>query len=82
MNKIKQYEAICKSLIELLEVNEEVNSKITEYINNYGVINFFRSFEFMELPDDTHKKLQAIQDVLFYIENVDSRYGGEPYEDQ
>jgi len=82
VNKIKQYEAICKSLIELLEVNEEVNLKITEYINNYGIINFFRNFEFMELPDDIRKKFQAIQDVLFYIENVASGHGGEPYEEQ
>jgi hypothetical protein len=81
MNKTKQYEAICESLIELLEINEECNIKIGQYIKDYGVVNFFKNMDFIELDDVTHKKLQAIQDVLFYIENVDSRQGGEPYED-
>ncbi|SKC66500.1 hypothetical protein [Maledivibacter halophilus] len=82
MNKIKEYEAICKSLINLLDIDEKSNLKITQYINNYGVVNFFKNTELMELPEDAHKKLQAIQDVLFYIENVDSRHGGEDFENQ
>lgn len=80
MNKTKQYKTICLSLMRLLEIDKEKNSKIADYINNYGIVNFFENMRLMELDEDTQKKLQAVKDILLYIENVDSRQGGGPYE--
>lgn len=73
--------ALCKALIELLEVNEECNIKVSQYIKDYGAVKLFKNMDFIEIDHATYKKLQAIQDVLFCVDNVDSRQGGEFYED-
>jgi len=47
-----------------LELDIDTEEKITLYIENYGVDNFLRDFNKMELRSEVYEKLESLELVL------------------
>lgn len=58
------YKYLCSLMAQLLELDSYTEEKIAEYIESYGVDNFFKDYEKMELPYEVYEKLEGLQLVL------------------
>ncbi|WP_055668291.1 hypothetical protein [Desnuesiella massiliensis] len=69
MNKNKginrdNYKYISSLIAQLLELDIDTEEKITGYIENYGVDNFIKDYDKMELPYDTYEKLESLGMII------------------
>ena len=69
MNNAKEidrnnYKYISSLISQLLELDIDTEEKITWYIENYGVDNFLRDFNKMELRSEVYEKLESLELVL------------------
>lgn len=74
------YKYISSLIAQLLELDIVTEEKITEYIENYGVNNFLKDFNKMELPYAAYEKLESLKLVLetLYEQEVNFQsIGGE-----
>lgn len=58
------YKYLCSLMAQLLELDANTEEKITKYIESYGVDNFFKDYDKMELPYEVYEKLEGLQLVL------------------
>jgi len=58
------YKYISSLISQLLELDIDTEEKITWYIENYGVDNFLRDFNKMELRSEVYEKLESLELVL------------------
>ncbi|MBP2033413.1 hypothetical protein J2Z42_002116 [Clostridium algifaecis] len=58
------YKYISSLIAQLLELDIDTEEKITSYIENYGVDNFLRDYDKMELPYDTYEKLESLGMII------------------
>ncbi len=58
------YKYISSLIAQLLELDIETEEKITGYIENYGVDNFLKDYDKMELPYDTYEKLESLGMII------------------
>lgn len=74
------YKYISSLITQLLEFDIDTEEKITRYIENYGVDNFLRDFNKMELRSEVYEKLENLELVLetLYEQEVNFQsIGGE-----
>ncbi|WP_027626199.1 hypothetical protein [Clostridium lundense] len=69
MNKNKginrdNYKYISSLIAQLLELDIDTEEKITGYIENYGVDNFLKDYDKMELPYETYEKLESLEMII------------------
>ena len=69
MNKNKginrdNYKYISSLISQLLELDIDTEEKITGYIENYGVDNFLKDYDKMELPYETYEKLESLEMII------------------
>ncbi|MFQ9978449.1 hypothetical protein EB06_01073 [Enterococcus cecorum] len=69
MNKNKginrdNYKYISSLIAQLLELDIDTEEKITGYIENYGVDNFLKDYDKMELPYETYEKLESLGMII------------------
>lgn len=69
MNKNKginrdNYKYISSLIAQLLELDIDIEEKITGYIENYGVDNFLKDYDKMELPYETYEKLESLGMII------------------
>ncbi|MDT8717069.1 hypothetical protein IAI10_10400 [Clostridium sp. 19966] len=69
MNKNKginrdNYKYISSLIAQLLELDIDTEEKITGYIENYGVDNFLKDYDKMELPYETYEKLESLGIII------------------
>lgn len=69
MNKNKginrdNYKYISSLISQLLELDIDTEEKITGYIENYGVDNFLKDYDKMELPYETYEKLESLGMII------------------
>lgn len=55
---------ISSLVAQLLELDIDTEEKITSYIENYGVDNFLRDYDKMELSYDTYEKLESLGMII------------------
>ncbi|PWL55812.1 MAG: hypothetical protein DBY38_00530 [Clostridium cadaveris] len=72
MNKNKginrdNYKYISSLIAQLLELDVDTEEKITGYIENYGVDNFLKDYDKMDLPYGAYEKLESLGMI---IENI------------
>lgn len=65
---LNEYKHIISLLVQLLEVDMDTEEKITEYIETFGVDNFLRDYELMDLPYDTLEKLESLAEIIEVLE--------------
>jgi hypothetical protein len=58
------YKYISSLVAQLLELDIDTEEKITSYIENYGVDNFLRDYDKMELSYDTYEKLESLGMII------------------
>lgn len=58
------YKYISSLIAHLLELDADTEEKITGYIENYGVDNFLKDYDKMELPYDAYEKLESLGLIL------------------
>lgn len=85
MNKNKginrdNYKYISSLIAQLLEFDIDTEEKITGYIENYGVDNFLKDYDKMELPYEAYEKLESLELILETLNeqeiNLESIGGG------
>lgn len=69
MNKSKEinrdnYKYLSSLISQLLELDIYTEEKITGYIENYGVDNFLKDYDKMELPYEAYEKLESLELIL------------------
>ncbi len=69
MNKNKginrdNYKYISSLIAQLLELDIDTEEKITGYIENYGVDNFLKDYDKMELPYEIYEKLESLEMII------------------
>jgi|GEM_PF-2072372 len=65
---LNEYKHIISLLVQLLELDMDTEEKITEYIETFGVDNFLRDYELMDLPYDTLEKLESLAEIIEVLE--------------
>lgn len=65
---LNEYKHIISLLVQLLELDMDTEEKITEYIETFGVDNFLRDYELMDLPYDTLEKLESLEEIIEVLE--------------
>jgi hypothetical protein len=58
------YKYISSLISQLLELDIDTEEKITGYIENYGVDNFLKDYDKMELPYETYEKLESLGMII------------------
>jgi hypothetical protein len=58
------YKYISSLIAQLLELDIDTEEKITGYIENYGVDNFLKDYDKMELPYETYEKLESLGMII------------------
>lgn len=74
------YKYISSLIGQLLELDIYTEEKITGYIENYGIDNFLKDYDKMELSYETCEKLESLGLILetFSEQEVNiERIGGE-----
>lgn len=61
---LDSYKYICSLIAELLELDGYTEEKITGYIESYGIDNFFKDYDKMELLNEVYEKLENLGLVL------------------
>ncbi|KOF56372.1 MAG: hypothetical protein GX895_10005 [Clostridiales bacterium] len=69
MNKNKginrdNYKYISSLIAQLLELDIDTEEKITGYIENYGVDNFLKDYDKMELSYEIYEKLESLGMII------------------
>ena len=69
MNKNKginrdNYKYLSSLIAQLFELDMDTEEKITVYIENYGVDNFLKDYDKMELTYEAYEKLENLEVVL------------------
>lgn len=69
MNKNKEinrdnYKYISSLIAQLLELDIDTEEKITGYIENYGVDNFLKDYDKMDLPYEIYEKLESLGMII------------------
>ncbi|QAA34946.1 hypothetical protein [Clostridium manihotivorum] len=69
MNKNKginrdNYKYISSLIAQLLELDIDIEEKITGYIENYGVDNFLKDYDKMDLPYEIYEKLESLGMII------------------
>ncbi len=65
---LNEYKHIISLLVQLLELDMDTEERITEYIETFGVDNFLRDYELMDLPYDTLEKLESLAEIIEVLE--------------
>jgi hypothetical protein len=65
---LNEYKHIISLLVQLLELDMDTEEKITEYIETFGIDNFLKDFELMDLPYDTLEKLESLEEIIEALE--------------
>ncbi|MCY6356201.1 hypothetical protein [Clostridium sp. ZS2-4] len=65
---LNEYKHIISLLVQLLELDMDTEEKITEHIETFGVDNFLRDYELMDLPYDTLEKLESLEEIIEVLE--------------
>ena len=58
------YKYISSLIAQLFELDIETEEKITGYIENYGMDNFLKDYDKMDLPDDAYGKMESLELIL------------------
>jgi hypothetical protein len=58
------YKYISSLIGQLLELDIYTEEKITGYIENYGIDNFLKDYDKMELSYETYEKLESLGLIL------------------
>ena len=75
MNKNKginrdNYKYISSLIAQLLELDIDTEEKITGYIENYGVDNFLKDYDKMELSYEIYEKLESLGMIIENMEGA------------
>lgn len=62
--KRDNYKYISSLIAHLLELDIDTEEKITGYIENYGIDNFLKDYDKMELPYEAYEKLESLGLIL------------------
>ena len=57
---LDSYKYICSLIAQLLELDIYIEEKITAYIEKYGINNFLKDYNKMELPYEVYEKLENL----------------------
>jgi len=58
------YKYISSLIAQLLELDIDTEEKITGYIENYGVDNFLKDYDKMELSYEIYEKLESLGMII------------------
>lgn len=58
------YKYISSLIAQLLELDIDIEEKITGYIENYGVDNFLKDYDKMDLPYEIYEKLESLGMII------------------
>lgn len=69
MNRNKEinrdnYKYISSLIAQLLELDIDMEEKITEYIGKYGIDNFLDNFEKIEMSNEAYEKIESLDLIL------------------
>lgn len=65
---LTEYKYIASLLAQLLELDIDTEEKVTGYIENFGIDNFLKDIELMDLPYDILEKLESLEQIIETLE--------------
>lgn len=65
---LTEYKYIIYLLEQLLEMDVNTEEKIKGYIENFGIDNFLKNIELMDLPYDILEKLESLKQIIEALE--------------
>ncbi|MBC2579409.1 hypothetical protein [Clostridium sp. DJ247] len=70
------YKYISSLVAQLLELDIDTEEKITGYIENFGIDNFLKDIELMDLPYEILEKLESLEQIIEALEEENEKNGG------
>lgn len=65
---LDSYKYISLLLGQLIEPDINTEEKITGYIESFGIDNFLKNIEMMDLPYDILEKLESLEQIIEVLE--------------